>query len=140
MNMYRKVLTSASLTLPLLAYAQLESTQTLIERVGELVRLLTIVVAGIALLVFFWGLVKFIYAQGSETVKSEAKKVMGWGLMALFVMVSIWGIVAFMQEELGLPSSSAGGSGSPKTLSDGCGPLSEGYLVECDNTYGDFGL
>ena len=61
--------------------------------------ILTTVVVGIALLAFFWGLVKYIFAQGSETAKADGTKIMGWGLIALFVMVSVWGLVYFMQYE-----------------------------------------
>ncbi len=86
--------------LPIVVKAQLTGIESLIERLGFSVRLLTIVVAGIALLAFFWGLVKFIFAQGSETSKAEAKKIMGWGIIALFVMTSIWGIVYFIGDEL----------------------------------------
>ncbi len=54
---------------------------------------------GVALLVFFWGLVKFIYKAGSETAHEEAKNIMVWGIVGLFVMVSIWGIVSFLYHD-----------------------------------------
>lgn len=77
----------------------------LIRAVGSLINPLITILVGVALLVFFWGLVKFIFAQGSETSKLEAKQIMGWGLVALFVMVSVWGIIKFMQNAIGLPST-----------------------------------
>jgi hypothetical protein len=40
--------------------------------------------------------VKFIFAQGSEEAKADAKKIMLWGIVALFVMVSVWGLVRFI--------------------------------------------
>ena len=86
------------LIVPIVAFAQLGDIGNLLGEVDQIVRFSVTLLAGIALLVFFWGLVKFIFAQGSETVKTEAKKVMVWGLIALFVMISVWGIVRFMQE------------------------------------------
>mgnify|MGYP001568946785 CR=1 FL=1 len=79
----------------------------LIRAVGSLINPLIAILVGIALLAFFWGLVKFIFAQGSETSKLESKKIMGWGLIALFVMVSVWGIIRFIQNAIGLPSTTS---------------------------------
>ena len=62
------------------------------------------VVVGLALLGFFWGLARFIFRiGGDEKAVEEGKKIMIWGLIALFVMISVWGIVIFMQEALDLP-------------------------------------
>ena len=85
---------------PAVVSAQLVGIKKLFYSFGQLVDGLILVVVGMALLAFFWGLVKFIFAQGSETSKLEAKKIMGWGLVALFVMISVWGLVRFIQKEL----------------------------------------
>lgn len=61
------------------------------------------IVGAIALLVFFWGLAKFIFrVGGDEKAVDEGKTLMKWGLAALFVMFSVWGLIAFFQGELGL--------------------------------------
>lgn len=51
-----------------------------------------------AALVFFWGLVKFIY-QPEDTEKG--KNLMIWGLIAIFVMFSIWSIIKWLQKTTG---------------------------------------
>ena len=48
---------------------------------------------GVTLLSFFWGLAKFIRAAGDEKKITEGKEFMKWGIVGLFVMVSIWGLV-----------------------------------------------
>jgi len=54
---------------------------------------------GLALVSFFMGLVRYIYAAGgSATAHEYGRTLMLWGLIGLFVMVSIWGIVKFIQE------------------------------------------
>ncbi len=58
------------------------------------------VVAGLALVVFFWGLAKFILHSGDEKGREEGKEVMKWGIIALFVLVSIWGIVFFLTRDI----------------------------------------
>ena len=62
---------------------------------------LIILIAGIALLVFFKGLAAFIYNAGDQKSHQDGKNLMIWGLVALFVMVSILGIVRLMQDDLG---------------------------------------
>jgi len=82
----------------------------LIQAVGSLTNPLIAIVVAIALLVFFWGLAKFIFRLGGdEKVVDEGKRIMKWGLLALFVMVSVWGIIRFMQSALNLPSTTSPG-------------------------------
>lgn len=57
------------------------------------------------LLFFFWGVAKYIKDEGNG--KSEGKKIMIWGIVGLFIAFSIWGIVKFIETELGLPSINA---------------------------------
>lgn len=97
MNKFIKIFPIILILLPNLAYAQLGGIGNLMGEVEQMVWRLTILLSGIALLVFMWGLVKFIAAQGSETAKTDAKKIMVWGLIALFVLVSVWGIIRFFQ-------------------------------------------
>ena len=93
----KKVIIAALAFAPSLAFAEvpdLNNLQTLLVAVGSLVDLALPIVVAIALLTFFWGLVKFIFA-GAEA-KEEGKSLMIWGVVALFVMVSIWGLVRFI--------------------------------------------
>ncbi|MEK7227443.1 MAG: hypothetical protein AAB641_00950 [Patescibacteria group bacterium] len=66
-----------------------------------LISLAVPVVAALALLAFLKGLVAFIAKAGDEKSHAEGKNLMVWGLVALFVMVSIWGIVRFLSGEVG---------------------------------------
>ncbi|MEX2013428.1 MAG: hypothetical protein WD897_00735 [Parcubacteria group bacterium] len=60
------------------------------------------VIVGLALLVFIWGLVKFIFRiGGDEKAVEEGKKLMIWGLIALFIMVSFMAILAFVYGDIG---------------------------------------
>lgn len=74
------------------------------------------VVAGIAIVVFFWGLVRYIYSAGDERVHANGKELITWGLLALFVLFSIWGILGLLQRSL-LPSGNGGGGTPPAILS-----------------------
>ncbi len=85
----------------LLADTGLVRTTTIITTLMGLVRNLTILAAGVALVVFFFGLVKFIMKAGDSKEVENGRRLMIWGTVALFVMVSIWGLVRLMQNELG---------------------------------------
>jgi len=74
----------------------------LIVSVGGIVKGLFPILGGIALLVFFWGLAKTVLSAGSEKEVAAGKNRMIWGIIALFVMVSVWGIVTLLRVMLGL--------------------------------------
>lgn len=75
----------------------------LINSVGRLVNSLVVIVIALAVLAFFWGLAKFIFnVSGDEKSVEEGKRIMIWGIITLFVMVSVWGIIRFAQGELNL--------------------------------------
>ncbi len=45
---------------------------------------------------FLFGVMKFVKDQGSEESQVEGKKHMMWGIIGLFIMVSVWGILNFI--------------------------------------------
>src|SRR5690554_1370061 len=75
-------------TVPSLAYAQdFGGLEDLAIALGNIVQTLIPILVGIALLVFLWGVVKFIYNAGDEEARAQGKYVIFWGLLALFVIV-----------------------------------------------------
>lgn len=100
----KKLITGATLlALPTITFAQgLTNIQTLIGSFGAIVNMLIPIVMGLAVLVFFWGLVKYISSTSDESSKLDGKNLMIWGMIALFVMVALWGILGWFQNELGL--------------------------------------
>lgn len=58
----------------------------------------------LCLFYFFWGVAQYIRtgAAGKEPAQ-EAKKVMLWGIVGIFVVFSVWGIIKFIQSEIGIP-------------------------------------
>ena len=57
----------------------------------------------VALLVFFWGLVEFIYKAGSEDGREVGKRNMMYGIIGMFVMVGVYGIITLILNTFGLP-------------------------------------
>ena len=75
---------------------------TAIDNIGKLVNALVPIAIGFAVLFFFWGLAKYILNAGDEEKKKEGRSIMIWGVIALFIMVSIWGIVSVLADTFGV--------------------------------------
>ena len=91
---------------------------------------LVVVLSGLALVIFLWGLVRFIYdrSNGDITKIDSDKTAMSYGLGGLFILVSVWGIIKMFQGFLGLSSNNDVNlprictNGSCNTLSSGSAP------------------
>lgn len=97
-----------TLATPFIASAQNTrgDLQGLVELAGDMVNLLVPIVSTLVVLFFFWGLAQYVLAAGDEEKAKEGKSIMIWGAIALFVMVSIWGIIGFLQQTLGTRNTS----------------------------------
>lgn len=73
---------------------------------------------GVALVVFIWGLVRFLWAINSGGGKGGdvGKKHMLWGIIGMFIMVAAFGILHVIQNTLGSVQ------GSQSCSTPGCGP------------------
>lgn len=56
----------------------------------------------VALAVFFWGLIRYVWRSGGGEGAKAGRDLMIWGLIALFVMVSVWGIIRLAQGAFGI--------------------------------------
>jgi Type IV secretion system pilin len=64
---------------------------------------------GLAVVAFFWFLVSYIWRNNEDPKKkAEAAKSMAWSILAIFVMVSIWGIISFFGTLLGIGHGGGG--------------------------------
>ncbi len=58
---------------------------------------------GFAVLAFFWFLVMFIWkGAGDPAERAKMKGGMLWSIVAIFVMVSVWGIIGFISSVTGI--------------------------------------
>jgi len=56
-----------------------------------------------AIVLFFAGMVKFIWNQRNGKDTRDDKAMMTWGILTLFVMFSIWGLISLTQRTLSDP-------------------------------------
>ncbi|MDE1924718.1 MAG: hypothetical protein KGH79_00870 [Patescibacteria group bacterium] len=70
---------------------------SIVESVILLINLLLGVLAALAIVVFFYGLVLYVYKSGDAHAHEEGRERIVWSLIALFALFSIWGILALLQ-------------------------------------------
>ncbi|MCL9971946.1 MAG: pilin [Candidatus Pacebacteria bacterium] len=96
---------------PALAFA--ETLGGILDTIGQLIGAATPIVVALALVYFFWGLGQFILGSADEGKRKEAISIMIYGIIALFVMVSIWGIINVLQTTFSISGS---GTVTPPTV------------------------
>ena len=79
-------------------------------------------VAALTLLVFFFGLAKFIKNSGDTKNHAEGKNLMIWGLIGLFVMISVFGILRFAYNDFEFSDTRTFGVPTLPTGEDPVGP------------------
>ena len=76
---------------------------SLLGRISEFILNPLIILAFVvALIVFFWGLVEFIYKAGSEDGREVGKRNIMWGIVGMFVMIGVYGIINLILGTFGL--------------------------------------
>ena len=71
------------------------------------------IVFAAGLLLFLWGLVQFLWNLDEGGGKDEGKQHMFWGVVGMFIMVSVWGIINILDATFGLGIN--GGNYNPDT-------------------------
>lgn len=62
-------------------------------------------IGSLAFLAFAWGVARFIRSTGSETDMKKSKAFIIWGVIGMFVLATVWGIVSFIRGEFGFSGS-----------------------------------
>lgn len=97
-----------TLSVPVLVEAAAPSSFR--DLVGMLVTIMnsaiTLLITG-AIVAYFFGAVKHVLNNGESEDSWEMRKFLMIGLVVIFVMVSIWGILAILQNTIGWGSESS---------------------------------
>jgi len=74
----------------------------LMDNVYEMIDWAGPVLITVALIYFVWGVLKYITGGSDEKKRSEARQTMIYGVIGLFVIVSVWGLVWLVQGFVGI--------------------------------------
>lgn len=77
----------------------MQNLAQLISFAGDILNRLIPVLIALALVIFFWGLVQYIRTH------KHGRDIMIAGLVGLFIMVSVWGIIRIAQNTLGVSNA-----------------------------------
>ncbi len=94
----------------------------LLCRVGFLLNALIPILISLGVVYFLWGVVSYMFGKSDEA-KKEGKNRIIWGLVGVAVIVSVWGLVAILQNLL---------FGGTKPTNPGINFCIESAGVKCD--------
>lgn len=85
--------TAVALILPGIASAA--TIQDTLKTVSDIINMLVPIILALAIVFFLWGVLQYVTKAGEE--KDAARDQMLWGIIAIAVMVSIWGLVGILR-------------------------------------------
>lgn len=104
-------LLAATAAVPSMAAAQ-TTFGTILGTIGGLINtIIPILIAG-ALAYFIYGVIKFITASDGDA-KGDARKVVIQGVIGLFIIMSVWGLVGVIQATFGVGSGGNAATNAP---------------------------
>jgi len=85
--------------------AAINSIQDLASEIIKIINYVIPILIAVALVYFIWGMVKYIRDAGQEAKREKGRAVMIHGIIALFMMIAVWGIVNLLLSTFGLEGS-----------------------------------
>lgn len=101
----KKIISIVSLFMfPIVAFGDVTDANTLFALIETILGYILPILISIAVIWFIYNVFAYVIA-GDEEKKKEAKNNMIWGIVALFVMTSVWGFVNILGGTLGLKTT-----------------------------------
>ncbi|NOY35353.1 MAG: hypothetical protein GXP44_00240 [bacterium] len=103
MQKIKKIIPVALVFGPMVAMAA--SFETILSKVGDLVQMIIPLLISIALLVFIWGIIQYVTAGDDEEKRKKSTNKILYGIIGLFAIVSVWGLVKVIQNTFGIENT-----------------------------------
>ncbi|MBI3888810.1 hypothetical protein HY311_03395 [Candidatus Nomurabacteria bacterium] len=100
---------------PFIASAQATGLTDVITKISDLFKAILPVLVAFGVLYFIWGMVQYFIADGEEAKKNGRDRII-YGIIGLAVIVSIWGLVAILNQTFGLGGTTGLGVGQTPDL------------------------
>jgi len=107
----KKILASLSVAfLPAFLFAatgsgNFSSLYSTLDSISGFINRLIPFVIGVAVLVFIIGLIQFVTSGGDEDKRKAARDTIIWGIIIIFVMTSVWGLVNILGSTFSLQNA-----------------------------------
>lgn len=94
--------------LPAVAFAatySVSSFQGILDAIKSLIGVIFPVILAVAVIVVIWGIFKFILNAGDEEARKTGRSLILWGIVGIFLMLSVWGLVNILLGTFGLTTT-----------------------------------
>jgi uncharacterized membrane protein len=98
--------------MPIVAFAQVTNIEELIDLFSDILGWLMPLLVSLAVIYFIWGVLTYVMNAGDEEKQKEGRSMMIYGIIAIFVMVSVWGFVGILSKTFF--GGAAGGGSVPR--------------------------
>ncbi len=79
------------------------SVVTLMKSINRvLINPLIVLLFALAVVYFIYGLVRYLLSPDNEEVRKSSKSHMLWGIIGMFIMISVFGILSIIMNTLGV--------------------------------------
>src|SRR3989338_1473940 len=86
----------------IISYAEAANIDSLVNAVNKVVvNPLIIFIFALALVIFIYGVAQYLLNPESEEVRKQSKSHMIWGVVGMFIMVSVFGIMRIILNTIG---------------------------------------
>ncbi|MCR4284187.1 MAG: pilin [Parcubacteria group bacterium] len=85
---------------PSLAFAA--TIESILDNISSIINLVIPLLIAIALVVFIVGVIKYITAGADEEKRKEARNTIIYGVIGLFAIVAVWGLVGVIASTFGI--------------------------------------
>ncbi len=103
MQKIKKIIPLALVSMPFLAMAK--NITDIVNDITGIIDVIIPLLITLAVLMLMWGIVQFITAAGDEEKRKKGRELIIYGIIGLFVMVSIWGLVGILSGTFNLSTS-----------------------------------
>lgn len=90
-------------------YAQTTSNPAvagiLAKVLDNIVNPLVTLVFALATVIFLWGVYQYMISDADGGKRAEGAQHILWGVVGMFIMVSVWGIIRFVLSTLDIPTT-----------------------------------
>ena len=111
MNKKISLILVMGLLIPGVVFAQMATADAsgFLQFVYDVVTFIVPLLVSAAIIYFLWGVLQFVSSGDDETKRVEGRHLMVNGVIAIFVMVSVWGLVSLIDETFKLDKNQAEG-------------------------------
>ena len=109
--MNKKIALGIAYFAPFLVFAQ-QTAQGILLVIASIFDIVIPFIITLALIYFLWGVATYIMNSGDEEARKTSRAVMIHGIIALFVIISVWGLVAILNSTFGI-AAGGGAAGIP---------------------------